>query len=146
RSTVRCSTHRATWHGSSGCSSCCDAASATPPSGCARHGRTRRARRVSEAAAEQRGASVVTLVTLVTLVTRRAAIDDGVPRAGSGMLERTTAMTRTNATQRASLRVAAVTYDYYPFDVTSRRLCEAAVDAGNDVDMVCLRQPGEPAR
>jgi glycosyltransferase involved in cell wall biosynthesis len=44
------------------------------------------------------------------------------------------------------LRVAAVTYDYYPFDVTSRRLCEAAVDAGCDVDIVCLRQTGEAAR
>lgn len=48
-------------------------------------------------------------------------------------------------TGQKRLRVAAVTYDYYPFDVTSRRLCEAAVDAGYDVDMVCLRQPGEPA-
>lgn len=43
-------------------------------------------------------------------------------------------------------RVASVTYDYYPFDITVRRLAEAAVDAGLEMDVFCIRQPGEAAR
>jgi glycosyltransferase involved in cell wall biosynthesis len=52
--------------------------------------------------------------------------------------------TRTSATGR--LRVAEVTYDYYPFDVRVRRLAEAAADAGCDVDVICIRQELEPRR
>lgn len=44
---------------------------------------------------------------------------------------------------RKRLRVAAVTYDYYPFDVRVRRLAEAAADAGCDMDVICLRDTGE---
>ena len=43
------------------------------------------------------------------------------------------------------LHVLTVTYDYYPFDVTSRRLAEAAVDAGYTVEVICIRQEGEAA-
>ncbi|MFI5272558.1 MAG: glycosyltransferase family 4 protein [Ktedonobacterales bacterium] len=46
----------------------------------------------------------------------------------------------------STIRVAAVTYDYYPFDVRVRRLAEAAADAGCDMDVICLRGPGEQAR
>ncbi len=43
------------------------------------------------------------------------------------------------------LRVAAVTYDYYPFDIRVRRLAEATADAGYDMDVICLRDTGEAA-
>jgi glycosyltransferase involved in cell wall biosynthesis len=43
-------------------------------------------------------------------------------------------------------RVASVTYDYYPFDIRVRRLAEAAVDAGHEMDVICLRQENEAAR
>ena len=46
----------------------------------------------------------------------------------------------------AGTRVASVTYDYYPFDVRVRRLAEAAVDAGHEMDVICIRQEGEAAR
>ncbi|WIG59199.1 MAG: hypothetical protein OJF49_001946 [Ktedonobacterales bacterium] len=45
-----------------------------------------------------------------------------------------------------TIRVAAVTFDYYPFDVRVRRLAEAAADAGYDMDVICLREPGEARR
>lgn len=41
------------------------------------------------------------------------------------------------------MRIATITYDYYPFDVTTRRLAEAAKDAGCVVDVLCIRQQGE---
>ena len=40
-----------------------------------------------------------------------------------------------------SLRVCAITFDWYPFDVLVRRTAEAAADAGYQVDVICLRQP-----
>src|SRR5258708_6672377 len=43
----------------------------------------------------------------------------------------------------SSFRVGTVTFDWYPFDPTVRRLAEAAIDAGNTVDVICLRRPGE---
>jgi glycosyltransferase involved in cell wall biosynthesis len=43
----------------------------------------------------------------------------------------------------SSLRVASITYDWYPFDPRVRRLAEAAVDAGYEYDVICLRQPHE---
>src|SRR5438132_11704659 len=44
-----------------------------------------------------------------------------------------------------SLRVCAITFDWYPFDVLVRRTAEAAADAGYQVDVICLRQPGQKA-
>jgi len=44
-----------------------------------------------------------------------------------------------------SLRVCAITFDWYPFDVLVRRTAEAAADAGYLVDVICLRQPGQKA-
>jgi len=41
------------------------------------------------------------------------------------------------------LRVAAITYDYYPFDIRVRRMAEAAADAGYDMRIICLRDAGE---
>src|SRR5205085_1562408 len=46
----------------------------------------------------------------------------------------------------ASLRICAITFDWYPFDVLVRRTAEAAADAGYCVDVICLRQPGQKAR
>lgn len=43
----------------------------------------------------------------------------------------------------ASVRVATITFDFYPFDPRVRRLAEAAADAGDAVDVICIRQPGE---
>jgi glycosyltransferase involved in cell wall biosynthesis len=43
----------------------------------------------------------------------------------------------------SSLRIASITYDWYPFDPRVRRLAEAAVDAGYGYDVICLRQPQE---
>ncbi len=44
------------------------------------------------------------------------------------------------------VRIASITYDYYPFDVRVRRLAEAAADAGYAMDVICLRDAGEAAR
>lgn len=41
------------------------------------------------------------------------------------------------------LRVAAITYDYYPFDIRVRRMAEAAADAGYEMRVICLRDKGE---
>ncbi len=41
------------------------------------------------------------------------------------------------------VRVATITFDFYPLDPRVRRLAEAAVDAGYRVDVICLRQPHE---
>lgn len=43
----------------------------------------------------------------------------------------------------SSLRVGTITFDYYPFDPSVRRLAEAAADAGFAVHVICLRQPHE---
>lgn len=42
-----------------------------------------------------------------------------------------------------TLRVAAITYDYYPFDIRVRRMAEAAADAGYEMRIICLRNQGE---
>ncbi len=44
----------------------------------------------------------------------------------------------------SKIRVAAVTFDWYPFDPLVRRTAGAAIDGGYAVDVICLRQPGEP--
>ena len=41
------------------------------------------------------------------------------------------------------VRVAAITYDYYPFDIRVRRMAEAAADAGYQMRVICLRDTGE---
>jgi glycosyltransferase involved in cell wall biosynthesis len=46
----------------------------------------------------------------------------------------------------AGLRVASVIYDSYPYEIRVRRMAEAAVDAGHEMDVICLRQPGEAPR
>jgi glycosyltransferase involved in cell wall biosynthesis len=43
-------------------------------------------------------------------------------------------------------RLCLVRHGYYPADVRVRREAEALVDAGYEVDLICLRAPGEPAR
>src|SRR6266567_8069100 len=43
----------------------------------------------------------------------------------------------------SSLRVGVITFDWYPFDPRVRRLAMAAVNGGNMVDVICLRQQGE---
>jgi glycosyltransferase involved in cell wall biosynthesis len=43
------------------------------------------------------------------------------------------------------LRVCAITFDMYPFDVLVRRTAEAAVKAGYASDVICLREPGQKA-
>src|SRR5215469_16835760 len=43
----------------------------------------------------------------------------------------------------SSIHVGTVTFDWYPFDITTRRLAEAAIDAGHTVDVICLRQTNE---
>lgn len=43
----------------------------------------------------------------------------------------------------SSLRVAALSFDWYPFEVRALRQAEAAADAGYDVDFICLRRPDE---
>lgn len=45
----------------------------------------------------------------------------------------------------ASVRVAAIAFDWYPWDVRVRRMAEAAMDAGYDMDVICLRRGGEEA-
>jgi glycosyltransferase involved in cell wall biosynthesis len=44
----------------------------------------------------------------------------------------------------SALRIAMITYDWYPADPLVRRLAEAAVDGGHQVDVICLRH-GEQA-
>ena len=41
------------------------------------------------------------------------------------------------------LRVGAITYDYYPFDIRVRRMAEAAADAGYEMHVICLRDKSE---
>src|SRR2546423_8961988 len=43
----------------------------------------------------------------------------------------------------SAIRVGTITFDWYPFDPLVRRLAEAAIDRGNSVDVICLRQPNE---
>ena len=43
----------------------------------------------------------------------------------------------------SSLRVGTITFDWYPYEVRALRLTEAAASAGYDVDVFCLRKPGE---
>jgi glycosyltransferase involved in cell wall biosynthesis len=43
----------------------------------------------------------------------------------------------------SSMHVGTITFDWYPFDPTVRRLAETAVEAGHTVDVICLRQPQE---
>jgi glycosyltransferase involved in cell wall biosynthesis len=41
------------------------------------------------------------------------------------------------------LCVGTITFDWYPYEVRALRLVEAAANAGYDVDVFCLRRPGE---
>ena len=41
------------------------------------------------------------------------------------------------------LRVVSITYDYYPFDTSVRRMAGAAVDAEYETHVICLRDRGE---
>lgn len=43
----------------------------------------------------------------------------------------------------SELRVCAITYDYYPFDVLVRRTAEAATSAGYTSHVICLMEPGQ---
>lgn len=43
----------------------------------------------------------------------------------------------------SSVRVAAITYDRYPFEPRAQREAEAAAAAGNVVDVICVRGPGQ---
>ena len=43
-------------------------------------------------------------------------------------------------------RIAVIVYSSFPGDVRVRREVEALVDAGYEVDVICCRQPSEPAR
>ena len=43
----------------------------------------------------------------------------------------------------SSLRVGTITYDCYPFEIRALRTAEAAVAAGYDVDVICVREEGE---
>ena len=43
------------------------------------------------------------------------------------------------------LRIGAIAYDYYPFDIRVRRMAESAADAGYEMNVICLRNQGEPA-
>ena len=45
----------------------------------------------------------------------------------------------------SSLRVCAITFDWYPFDVLVRRTSEAAINAGYDSHVICIQQPGQKA-
>jgi glycosyltransferase involved in cell wall biosynthesis len=44
------------------------------------------------------------------------------------------------------LRILHITYDRFPYDILVRRVCNAAVDGGVQVDMLCSRRPAEPRR
>lgn len=41
------------------------------------------------------------------------------------------------------IRIATITFDWYPFEPRVLRLVQAAADAGYSVDVICLRQPHE---
>src|SRR2546430_2616365 len=41
------------------------------------------------------------------------------------------------------LRVAAITFDWYPYEVRALRLAEAAANAGYEVDVICVGRPNE---
>jgi glycosyltransferase involved in cell wall biosynthesis len=43
----------------------------------------------------------------------------------------------------SSLRVCAITFDWYPFDVLVRRTAEAAASAGYTSEVICMRQAGQ---
>ena len=43
-------------------------------------------------------------------------------------------------------RICIIRHYYYPEDPRSRREAEALVEAGHEVDLLALRQAGEPAR
>ena len=43
----------------------------------------------------------------------------------------------------SSIRIGTVTFDWYPIDPCVRRLADAAIETGNEVDVICLRRPGE---
>lgn len=43
----------------------------------------------------------------------------------------------------SKIRVCAITFDWYPFDPLVRRISEATVDGGLEVDVICLRQKQE---
>ncbi|HET8840895.1 MAG TPA: glycosyltransferase family 4 protein [Ktedonobacteraceae bacterium] len=43
----------------------------------------------------------------------------------------------------SNIRVAMITFDWYPFDPLVRRIAVAAVDEGHQVDVICLSQKGE---
>lgn len=43
----------------------------------------------------------------------------------------------------AKIRVGTITFDWYPFDPLVRRMSEAIVDDGFEVDVICLRQQHE---
>ncbi len=45
----------------------------------------------------------------------------------------------------SSLRVCAITFDWYPFDILVRRTAEAAVSADYTSEVICLRQAGQKA-
>lgn len=45
-----------------------------------------------------------------------------------------------------TVRVASITYDYYPFEMRVKRLSEAVAAAGFDMDVICLRDSNEKAR
>ncbi|HLI05173.1 MAG TPA: glycosyltransferase family 4 protein [Ktedonobacteraceae bacterium] len=42
-----------------------------------------------------------------------------------------------------SIRVGMITFDWYPFDPRVRRLAEAAIDGGCEVDIICIQQEDE---
>lgn len=41
------------------------------------------------------------------------------------------------------IRVGMITFDWYPFDPRVRRLAEAAIDGGCEVDVICIQQQDE---
>jgi glycosyltransferase involved in cell wall biosynthesis len=44
---------------------------------------------------------------------------------------------------KSSVRVVTITYDEYPYEVRAQRETEAAAAAGNTVDVICVRAPGQ---
>src|SRR5690242_8351212 len=42
----------------------------------------------------------------------------------------------------ASIRVATIAYDRYPFEPRAQRQAEAAAVAGHIVNVICIREPG----
>ena len=53
-------------------------------------------------------------------------------------------MIKERAGQRAQ-RHCMIVHKYYPTDIRVRRQAEALQDAGIQVDVICLRRPGEPS-